>query len=116
MIEENEFKKLASNSRDWYIYQLLSERSKGIAKAEKIVDEVISKIDNPTEETNVQETIQGIVRIVTDKAVQIVVGINAAWIPKSAIKNIGSVVLEQGKPVSVDIQSWFVSKVEWKVI
>ena len=126
MIEENEFKKLASNSRDWLIYQLLSERSKEVVTQEMGGEKEVQRLpcgNTETDlrnahdsETNVQETIQGIVRIVTDKAVQIVVGINAAWIPKSAIKNLSSVVLEQGKPVSVDIQSWFGSKVEWKVI
>ena len=67
-------------------------------------------------ETNAQETIQGLVRLVTELAVQIVVGINATWIPKSAIKNLNSIVLEQGKPVSADLAKWFVPKVEWKAI
>ena len=89
------------------IIELLSERSEEIFKEE---------LKEEPKETNVQETIQGIVRIVSEKAVQIVVGIRATWIPKSAIKNLDSIVLEQGKPVSVNLQTWFVSKVEWKVL
>ncbi len=148
-MEENEFKKLSANSRDWLIYQLLSEKSQEVVKkeltsehvsgvnleirGEKEVEDNVhgsrtgesvrtssvatnSKPPNPKGETTVRETIQGIVRIVTEKAVQIVVGIRQVWIPKSAIKNLGKVVLEQGKPVSVDIHAWFVPKMEWKVL
>ena len=34
MIEENEFKKLTSNGRDWLIYQLLSEKSQETVEKE----------------------------------------------------------------------------------
>ncbi len=158
-MEENEFKKLTANSRDWLIYSLLtninptlgdgiptdarfpatdikSEHVSGVnieIRGEKEVEDNVhgsrtgesvrtssvatnSKPPNPKGETTVRETIQGIVRIVTDLAVQIVVGIRAIWIPKSAIKNLAKVVLEQGKPVSVDIHAWFVPKMEWKVL
>lgn len=154
-MDEKEFKKLASNQRDWELYRLLSERSKEVFKEEykKCANcrkyeteecppwptkgpndwctqyEVIKKEvrihspgfedykpPEPEGETTVQENIQGIVRIVTDKAVQIVVGIRSAWIPKSAVKNLSSIVLVQGKPVSLDIHAWFTPKIEWKVI
>ena len=115
-MDEIEFKKLTANSRDWEIYKLLSEQSK---------ETVLKEIEKPTTsvmevsekgEKTVQETIQGIVRIVTDKAVQIVIGIRSAWIPKSAIKNLKDIVLEQGKPISIDLHAWFAPKVEWRVI
>ena len=133
-MEESEFKKLTANSRDWLIYQLLSEKSKESVLADLVGEKETtirrlgglslskspmithSKPAEPKGETTVEESIQGIVRIVTEKAVQIVVGIRNAWIPKSAIKNLDSIVLEQGKPLSVDIHSWFVPKIEWKVI
>ena len=122
-MEEAEFKKLTANSRDWEIYSLLYKLYPGGFVEKEIKSEHISGVNieeqekqAPKGETTVRETIQGIVRIITDKAVQIVIGIRSAWIPKSAIKNLESVVLEQGKPVSIDLHTWFAPKVEWKVI
>lgn len=110
------FEELSAENKK--ILAMLSKESQQTVKKE-IKSEHVSGVDLEKEEpkeTNVQETIQGIVRLVTEKAVQIVAGIRSVWIPKSAIKNLSSVVLEQGKPVSVDIHTWFVPKVEWKVI
>jgi len=43
-LEEKDFKRLASNSRDWLIYQLLSKHSKYLVEAEKIADELIEDL------------------------------------------------------------------------
>ena len=40
MMDEKEFKKLASNSRDWLIYQLLSERAKEIYELRQSIKNV----------------------------------------------------------------------------
>ena len=115
-MDEKEFKKLASNSRDWLIYQLLSERSKAVAKAEKIVDEIIEKVEpKPTGETSVEETVTGKVVLVTDKAVLIGNADRVAWFPKSVILNLDKIALKQGEIVELKIVDWFKYKIEWKV-
>ena len=113
-MEENEFKKLSANSRDWLIYSMLSEKSKNIAKAEKIVDEIIEKVD-PKGETTVEETVTGKVVLVTDKAVLIGNADRVAWFPKSVIENLDKIVLDKDKIVELKIKEWFKYKIEWKV-
>ena len=68
VLEESEFKKLTANSRDWLIYQLLSDRSKKVfieedsperTKLIKGTDHVIAMdmgLEKPKGETTVQET------------------------------------------------------------
>ena len=114
IMEENEFKKLSANSRDWLIYSMLSEKSKNIAKAEKIVDEIIEKID-PKGETTVEETVMGKVVLVTDKAVLIGNADRVAWFPKSVIENLDKIVLDKDKIVELKIKEWFKYKIVWKV-
>ena len=113
-MEETEFKKLSSNSRDWLIYQALSNRSKEIAKAEKIVDEIIEKVE-PKRETTVEETVTGKVVLVTDLAVLIGNADRVAWFPKSVILNLDKIVLDKDKEVELKIVDWFKYKIEWKV-
>ena len=77
-MDEKEFKKLASNSRDWLIYQLLSERSKETVEKEiksehvsgvsfketanYVADECVKEwIEEEQTLANVQETTQEIV-------------------------------------------------------
>ena len=117
-MDETEFKKLASNSRDWLIYNLLSEVSKeGFIKEITITakDDLPADIyTNPKGETSVQETIKGKAGVVTDKAVLMIVGKKGAWFPKSVIENLDKVVLEQGKMVEFTIAEWFKYKVKWE--
>jgi len=114
-MEEADFKKMTANQRDWEIYKLLSGRSKEIAKAEKIVDEIIEKIPEPKGETTVQETVTGKVTLVTDKAVLIGNADRVAWFPKSVILNLDKIALKQGETVELKIVDWFKYKIEWKV-
>ena len=107
LVDENEFKKLASNSRDWLIYSLLSEKSK------KTVEKDI-KIE-PKGDTVIEEIITGIVSLVTDKAVLIQVADRVAWFPKSVILNLDKIVLEKDTTVELKIVDWFKYKIEWKV-
>ena len=58
--------------------------------------------------------ITGKVGILTEKAVQIIVGKQFAWIPKKAIKNLDRLVLNQGGDAKLEITDWFIEKVEWK--
>ena len=58
--------------------------------------------------------ITGKVGILTEKAVQIIVGKQFAWIPKKAIKNLNRIVLNQGGDAKLEIVDWFIEKVEWK--
>ena len=116
-MEESEFKKLASNSRDWLIYSMLSEKSKNLADKE-IKSEHVSGVDleeKPKGDTTVSETVTGKVVIVSDKAVLIGNADRVAWFPKSVIENLDKVVLEQGETVELKIKDWFKYKIEWKV-
>ncbi len=116
-MNEKEFKKLAANSRDWLIYQLLSEKSK-----ETVVKEIKSKHvsgvnleDKKKGETTVQETVTGKVVLITDKAVLIGNADRVAWFPKSVIINLDKIALKQGEIVDLKIVDWFKYKIEWKV-
>ena len=133
-MDENEFKKLASNSRDWLIYQLLSERSKEVVKKE-LTSEHVSGVDlekeigvnidvieallpeavNPKGETTVKETVTGKVVLITDLAVLIGNADRVAWFPKSVILNLDKIALKQGEQVELKIVKWFKYKIEWKV-
>jgi hypothetical protein len=113
-MDEKEFLKLPANQRDWVMYQMLSTRSKALAKTEGIVDDIIEKVD-PKGETTVEETVTGKVVIVSDKAVLIGNNDRVAWFPKSTILNLDKIVLEQGKIVELKIVDWFKYKIEWKV-
>ena len=136
-MNENEFKKLASNSRDWLIYNMLSEKSKeswstqehmieDLKNAERILIQPMEYGDkpriikavvpaNPKGETTVQEIVTGIVKIVTEKAVLIGVGNRVAWFPKATILNLDKIVLEKDTTVELKIVEWFKYKIEWKV-
>ena len=109
-MEESEFKKLASNSRDWLIYQLLSERSK-----ETVLEDLVGESAEPKGETTVEETVKGTVVLVTDKAVLIGNADRVAWFPKSVILNLDQIALKQGETVELKIKDWFKYKIEWKV-
>ena len=111
-MEEKEYKKLASNSRDWLIYQLLSKHSKELVKAEKIAEEIIDDLKG---ETTVQETVTGKVVVVTKDAVLIGNADRVAWFPKSVILNLNKIVLDKDKTVELKIVDWFKYKIEWKV-
>lgn len=116
-MDENEFKKLTANSRDWEIYKLLSERSKEVI-VKDIKSEHISGVnleDKPTGETSTEEIVKGIVANLTEKAVLIKVGNRVAWFPKSVITNLDKVVLEPNKIAEIIIKEWFKYKIEWKV-
>ena len=120
-MEENEFKKLTANSRDWLIYQLLSEKSKETVIKE-IKSEHVSGVNieeqakqAPKGETTVEETVTGKVVIVSDKAVLIGNKDRVAWFPKSVIENLDKIVLEKDKIVELKIKDWFKYKIEWKV-
>ncbi len=116
-MDESEFKKLTANSRDWLIYQLLSEKSKETVIKE-IKSEHISGVnleDKPQGETTVEETVTGKVVLITDLAVLIGNKDRVAWFPKSVILNLDKIVLKQGKPVDLKIVDWFKYKIEWKV-
>ena len=126
LLNEDEFKKLTASKRDWLIYQLLSGSSKeswstaehmkeDLKEVAKQHGDIFPELKKMVDETSVRETIQGIVGLVTAKAVQMTVGNQFTWVPKSAVKNLTEVVLEQGKPVSIDLHTWFVEKVVWKV-
>ena len=128
-MEENEFKKLSANSRDWLIYKLLSEASKDRVIREfrpegetGIKSEHVSGVNLEKEipalekgETTVEETVTGKVVLVTDKAVLIGVGDRVAWFPKSIILNLDKIVLDKDKTVELKIVDWFKYKIEWKV-
>ncbi len=123
-MDEKEFKKLASNSRDWLIYSLLSERSKELIAVEfgnktfnrtPLKDKIDDFDEKPTGETSVQETVTGKVTLVTDKAVLIGNADRVAWFPKSVIENLDKIVLEKDKTVELVIKDWFKYKIEWKV-
>ena len=58
--------------------------------------------------------ITGKIGILTEKAVQISVGDQFAWIPKKAVKNLNRIVLNQGGDAKLEIVDWFIEKVEWK--
>jgi len=58
--------------------------------------------------------ITGKIGILTEKAVQIIVGDQFAWIPKKAVKNLNRIVLNQGGDAKLEIVDWFIEKVEWK--
>lgn len=128
-MDEKEFKKLAANSRDWLIYQLLSEKSK-----ETVVKEIKSKLqivdghvnfgehvsgvnleDKTKGETTVEETVTGKVVLVTDLAVLIGNADRVAWFPKSVIVNLDKIALKQGEIVELKIVDWFKYKIEWRV-
>lgn len=70
-MDEKEFKKLAANSRDWLIYQMLSERSKETVvkeiKSEHVSGVSIEEQEKqaPKGETTVEETITGKVVVTT---------------------------------------------------
>ena len=120
-MEEKDFKKLASNSRDWLIYQLLSEKSKETVVKE-IKSEHISGVNieeqaeqAPKGETTIEETVTGKVTLVTDKAVLIGNADRVAWFPKSVILNLDKIVLDKDKTVELKIADWFKYKIEWKV-
>ena len=120
MMDENEFKKLASNSRDWLIYELLSKRSKEIVKKElQKVDGSVTLGDTTIEsskgETTVEETVTGKVVLVTDLAVLIGNADRVAWFPKSTILNLDKIALKQGETVKMIVTDWFKYKIEWKV-
>lgn len=66
--------------------------------------------------TTVVESITGIIRLITDKAIQIVVGVKGSWIPKSAIENLDKIALAQGEEATIKIKAWFTEKVKWAVI
>lgn len=127
-MDENEFKKLTANSRDWLIYQLLSERSKEVVVKEidyKKPFERVTRADGTIEErqlevviekeTTVHESIVAEVGIITEKAVGVINhdGSEICWIPKSAIKNLAKIAIQQGKTSELVIADWFQSKVEW---
>ena len=128
-MEEKEFKKLASNSRDWLIYKRLKDIStvnlKGDVyhkKPPEIVSEHVSGVSikeqeeqAPKGETSVEETVTGKVVHITDDAVLIGVGDRVAWFPKSTITNLDKIVLEKGKTLELKIVDWFKYKIEWKV-
>ena len=138
-MEENEFKKLTANSRDWLIYQLLYCKSKETVEKEIRGEKVRSaahtevqrlpcgndetdlrnahdsKPPNPKGETTVQETVTGKVVIVTEKAVLIGVADRVAWFPKSVIENLDKIVLDKDKQAELIIKDWFKYKIEWKV-
>ena len=125
-MEESEFKKLSANSRDWLIYQLLSEKSKeailGDLVSEKpakpLFDEDHAKIaasNEPKGETTVEEIVTGKVVLVTDKAVLIGNTDRVAWFPKSVILNLDKIVLDKDKTVELKIVDWFKYKIEWRV-
>lgn len=120
-MEEKEFKKLASNSRDWLIYQLLSPTSKDVVVRE-FQSEHVSGVNieeqekqTPKGETTVEETVTGNVVLVTDKAVLIGNADRVAWFPKSVIMNLDKIVLDKDKHVELKIVDWFKYKIEWKV-
>ena len=120
-MEESEFKKLTANSRDWLIYQLLSDRSKETVIKE-IKSEHISGVNieeqtkqAPKGETTVQEIVKGTVVLVTDKAVLIGNADRVAWFPKSVIENLDKIVLDKDKIVELKIKDWFKYKIVWKV-
>lgn len=120
-MEEAEFKKLTANSRDWLIYQLLSEKSKETVVKE-IKSEHVSGVNieeqekqAPKGETTLQETVTGTVTLITDKAVLIGNKDRVAWFPKSVIINLDKIVLEKDKIVELKIVDWFKYKIEWKV-
>ena len=129
VLEESEFKKLTANSRDWLIYQLLSDRSKEIAKTEilnvlkpikagnTIIADVGDKVilTKTKRETTVQEIVKGTVVLVTDKAVLIGNADRVAWFPKSVIENLDKIVLDKDKIVELKIKDWFKYKIVWKV-
>ena len=120
-MNEKEFKKLASNSRDWLIYQMLSDKSKETLVKE-IKSEHISGVNleeqkepKSTGETSVEETRTGKVVLVTDKAVLIGNADRVAWFPKSVILNLDKIALKQGEVVELKIVDWFKYRIEWKV-
>jgi len=120
-MEETEFKKLSANSRDWLIYQLLSEQSKNIVDKE-IRSEHVSGVNleeqekqAPKGETTVQETVTGKVVHITTDAVLIGNADRVAWFPKSVILNLDKIALKQGETVELKIVDWFKYKIEWKV-
>jgi len=135
VLDEKKFKKLAANSRDWLIYQLLSEKSKetvvkdlvGENYAEnkrvdssnptisKSLRDTDSKPTEPKGETTVEETVTGKVVLITDKAVLIGNADRVAWFPKSVIINLDKIALKQGETVELKIVDWFKYKIEWKV-
>ena len=71
-----------------------------------------SKIKNVKVTSNA--LITGKIGILTEKAVQIIVGDQFAWIPKKAVKNLNRIVLNQGGDAKLEIVDWFMEKVEWK--
>ena len=58
--------------------------------------------------------ITGIVGIITEKAVKIHAGNKFAWIPKKAIKNLNRIAVIQEQEAALEIEDWFIEKVEWK--
>ena len=133
VLEESEFKKLTANSRDWLIYQLLSEKSKESVLADLVGEKETtirrlgglnlskspmithSKPAEPKGETTVQEIVKGTVVLVTDKAVLIGNADRVAWFPKSVIENLDKIVLDKDKIVELKIKDWFKYKIVWKV-
>ena len=116
-MEESEFKKLSANSRDWLIYQLLSEKSKEtvvkeIELGKKISEEAEKSLKG---ETTVEETVTGKVVLVTDKAVLIGNADRVAWFPKSVILYLDKIVLDKDTTVELKIVDWFKYKIEWRV-
>ena len=59
MIEENEFKKLTANSRDWLIYQLLSEKSQEVVKKELTSEHVSGVNIEIRGEKEVEDNVHG---------------------------------------------------------
>lgn len=128
-MDENEFKKLASNSRDWEIYQLLSEKSKKLFTSklteneEKSLRKLEQKFEDdpemtplgPKGKTTIEETVTGKIVLVTDLAVLLGNADRVAWFPKSVILNLDKIALKQGETVELKIKDWFKYKIEWKV-
>ena len=87
--------------------------------SEALVDFVLKKPE-PKQETvkkelDVTETIEAEVGVITAKAVAVLNsdGSKICWIPKSAIKNLDKIAIEQGKRADLLIHDWFQAKIQW---
>lgn len=89
-------------------------------KIDLILEELVAKKPEPKVVEgevlpDITETIEAEVGVITAKAVAVLNhdGSKICWIPKSAIKNLDKIAIEQGKRADLLIHDWFQAKIEW---